>query len=69
MPAGPVRAFTGWRALARMSTYPSPSPRAQLDHVLADPHGRDKLGEVVLARTPQTAFSDHRPLLVELDRR
>jgi endonuclease/exonuclease/phosphatase family metal-dependent hydrolase len=68
LPAGPVRAFTGWQTLARMATYPSSSPRAQLDHVLADPHGRAKLGEVVQARTPQAAVSDHRPLVVELTR-
>jgi endonuclease/exonuclease/phosphatase family metal-dependent hydrolase len=69
LPAGPIRAFTGWRTLARMATYPSPSPKAQLDHVLADPQGRDELGEVVLARTPHAAVSDHRPLVVELDRK
>jgi endonuclease/exonuclease/phosphatase family metal-dependent hydrolase len=69
MPAGPVRAFTGWRPLARMATYPSPSPRAQLDHVLADPQGRDRLGTVLLSRTPHVEVSDHRPLVVELDRR
>jgi endonuclease/exonuclease/phosphatase (EEP) superfamily protein YafD len=37
--------------------------------VLADPQGRDELGEVVLARTPHAAVSDHRPLVVELDRK
>jgi endonuclease/exonuclease/phosphatase family metal-dependent hydrolase len=52
-----------------MATYPSPSPRAQLDHVLADPQGRDRLGTVLLSRTPHVEVSDHRPLVVELDRR
>jgi endonuclease/exonuclease/phosphatase family metal-dependent hydrolase len=66
LPAGPVRAITGWRPLARRPTYPSNAPRAQLDHVLADPRGADGLGEVVGAGTPAAAVSDHRPLVVEL---
>ncbi|GIF13481.1 endonuclease/exonuclease/phosphatase family protein [Actinoplanes teichomyceticus] len=68
MPAGPARAFTGWRPLARAATFPSPSPRTQLDHVLADPRGRAPLGRVVQVRTPHPPVSDHRPLVVRLDR-
>ncbi|GIF02545.1 endonuclease/exonuclease/phosphatase family protein [Actinoplanes siamensis] len=68
MPAGPVRAFTGWRPLARAATFPSGSPRTQLDHVLADPRGRTDLGRVVQVRTPHPSVSDHRPLVVHLDR-
>jgi endonuclease/exonuclease/phosphatase family metal-dependent hydrolase len=68
MPAGPVRAFTGWRPLARAATFPSPSPKTQLDHVLADPRGAAALGRVVQVRTPPVAVSDHRPLVVRLDR-
>lgn len=66
LPAGLVRAATGWRCLARLPTYPSPSPRAQLDHVVADPRGGRLLGDVVRADTPQVPVSDHRPLVVQL---
>ncbi|MEU4163644.1 endonuclease/exonuclease/phosphatase family protein [Actinoplanes sp. NPDC026670] len=68
MPAGPVRAFTGWRPLARAATFPNQSPKTQLDHVLADPRGAGTLGRVVQVRTPAVAVSDHRPLVVRLDR-
>jgi endonuclease/exonuclease/phosphatase family metal-dependent hydrolase len=53
--------------LARQATYPAPAPRAQLDHVLADPRGAYLLGPVVQVRTPQVNVSDHRPLVVHLD--
>ena len=66
LPAGLVRAATGWRPLARLPTYPSPHPRAQLDHVIADPRGARNLGRVVHADTPQVPVSDHRPLVVHL---
>lgn len=66
LPAGPARAFSGWRTLARVPTYPSPSPRAQLDHILADPRGGHTLGPVVDVRNPQAGISDHRPLVVHL---
>jgi endonuclease/exonuclease/phosphatase family metal-dependent hydrolase len=69
LPAGPARAFTGWRPLARTATYPSPAPKAQLDHVLADPAGLERLGRVVRSCAPRAAVSDHRPLVVELARR
>jgi endonuclease/exonuclease/phosphatase family metal-dependent hydrolase len=68
LPAGPARAFSGWRPLARVATYPSPSPRAQLDHVLVDPRGGAALGRVVAASAPAAGISDHRPLVVELSR-
>ncbi len=67
MPAGPVRAFSGWRPLGKAPTYPSPAPRAQLDHVLADPRGSARLGRVVQVSTPHPPVSDHRPLVVQLD--
>jgi len=67
LPAGPARAFTGWKPLARVPTYPSFSPKAQLDHVLADPRGAARLGTVVQVRAPQAGISDHRPLVVHLD--
>jgi endonuclease/exonuclease/phosphatase family metal-dependent hydrolase len=66
LPAGPARAFSRWRLLARAPTYPSPAPRAQLDHVLADPRGAAALGRVVQVRAPHAAVSDHRPLVVQL---
>jgi endonuclease/exonuclease/phosphatase family metal-dependent hydrolase len=67
LPAGPIRAFTGWRTLARRPTYPGTNPRAQLDHVLADPRGAGPLGPVVQVRTPAVGVSDHLPLVVHLD--
>jgi endonuclease/exonuclease/phosphatase family metal-dependent hydrolase len=66
LPATAVRAFCGWRTLARAATYPNPAPRAQLDHVLVDPRGAGALGPVLDVRTPPAAVSDHRPLVVEL---
>ncbi|WP_041833764.1 endonuclease/exonuclease/phosphatase family protein [Actinoplanes sp. N902-109] len=66
MPAGPVRAVTGWHTLARRATYPSPAPRAQLDHILADPRGGHALGRVAQVATPAVPVSDHRPLVVHL---
>ncbi|MFC3742092.1 endonuclease/exonuclease/phosphatase family protein [Paractinoplanes deccanensis] len=68
MPVRPVRAVTGWRPLARAATFPSFSPRAQLDHILADPRGGDGLGRVVQVATPRAGISDHLPLVVHLDR-
>jgi endonuclease/exonuclease/phosphatase family metal-dependent hydrolase len=67
LPAAVARAFTGWRPLARRATYPSPAPRAQLDHVLADPRDAARLGRVVCADAPPVGVSDHRPLVVTLD--
>lgn len=67
LPAALARATTGWRPLARLPTYPSTNPRTQLDHILADPHGRHRLGSVVQVRTPCVPVSDHRPLVVHLD--
>lgn len=68
MPAAPVRAFSGWKPLARAATFPSPAPKTQLDHVLADPRGAAALGRVVQVRTPHPPVSDHRPLVVRFDR-
>jgi len=69
LPGAVARAATGWRSLARLATYPSARPRAQLDHVLADRHGGAALGPVVHACAPAAAISDHRPLVVELGHR
>ncbi|BFU44628.1 endonuclease/exonuclease/phosphatase family protein [Krasilnikovia sp. MM14-A1004] len=67
LPAGVARALTGWRPLGRTATYPNPAPRIQLDHVLIDRDGADRLGPVVQVRAPQVPVSDHRPLVVHLD--
>ena len=67
LPAGVAGAFSGWRLLARAATYPSPAPRAQLDHVLVDPRGARLLGRVVQVRAPRVGVSDHRPLVVRLE--
>jgi endonuclease/exonuclease/phosphatase family metal-dependent hydrolase len=68
MPGPVARAVSGWKPLGKSATYPSPSPKAQLDHVLADPRGAAGLGRVVQVSTPHPAVSDHRPLVVQLDR-
>ena len=60
---GPLPAvLTGWQRLARASTYPSWSPRVQLDHAL----GHDWGGLEATVTTPRVAVSDHRPLVVHL---
>jgi endonuclease/exonuclease/phosphatase family metal-dependent hydrolase len=38
----------------------------QLDHILADRHGIDRLPPVTAVHTPLSTISDHRPLLVDL---
>jgi endonuclease/exonuclease/phosphatase family metal-dependent hydrolase len=63
LPSAIVRVVTGWRVAGRMPTYPSTTPKIQLDHILVDPAFRAAVGGV---RTPVTAVSDHRPLVVDL---
>jgi endonuclease/exonuclease/phosphatase family metal-dependent hydrolase len=65
--AGLARAVSRWRVLARRPTYPALQPRTQLDHVLADRRGADRLGRVAHVDTPAAPISDHRPLVVQLD--
>jgi endonuclease/exonuclease/phosphatase family metal-dependent hydrolase len=60
----PARTVTGFRPLATADTFPVHHPRFQIDHVLA--HG--DVGEVVDARAVELSVSDHRALVVELDR-
>jgi endonuclease/exonuclease/phosphatase family metal-dependent hydrolase len=62
MPPPFPRALTGWRVLAKASTYPAWQPKIQLDHVL----GSGDLPEVTAVESPELAISDHRALLVEL---
>lgn len=57
---------SGWRMLGRLPTYPSPMPKVQLDHVLADPRGAGALPPVTAVSAPETPISDHRPLVVQL---
>ncbi|MEU8300547.1 endonuclease/exonuclease/phosphatase family protein [Micromonospora sp. NPDC048909] len=66
LPAGVVRAVSGWRLLGRRPTYPSGEPRVQLDHILADRHAHHRLPAVTAVSTPLSTISDHRPLLVDL---
>jgi endonuclease/exonuclease/phosphatase family metal-dependent hydrolase len=66
MPGRLARAASGWRSLARVPTYPTGRPRVQLDHVLTDAPGA---WHVLAAGAPESAVSDHRPLVVDLDRR
>lgn len=63
---GPVpRRVTGWTSLVQAPTFPARRPRLQLDHVLADevPWSVTGAGSVVVGG------SDHRGLVVDLERR
>jgi endonuclease/exonuclease/phosphatase family metal-dependent hydrolase len=56
--------WSGLRTLAAAPTYPAHRPRRQLDHVLTD-----ESGLIVRHReTPLMPISDHRPLVVDLER-
>ncbi|MFU8874231.1 endonuclease/exonuclease/phosphatase family protein [Micromonospora sp. SL4-19] len=66
LPAGPAALLSRWRPLGRRPTYPAGQPRVQLDHILADRHGLDRLPPVRSVRTPLSTISDHRPLIVDL---
>ena len=60
-----VRRHTGMRALATMPTFPFDNPGRQLDHLLTD----DKGLTATKARAPRVPISDHRPLIVDVERR
>ena len=60
----PVRAITRFRPLVSAPTFPVHTPLLQIDHVLA----RGEVGRVVDARAVELPMSDHRALVVELDR-
>jgi endonuclease/exonuclease/phosphatase family metal-dependent hydrolase len=66
LPATLATAASRWRALGRAPTFPANQPRVQLDHILLDPRGGDRLTTVRRVDTPSVAISDHRPLLVDL---
>lgn len=57
---------TGWRSLAACPTYPSPSPKVQLDHILLDPRDADAFPAVETIATPAVGVSDHRPLVLDV---
>ena len=60
----PARRFSGFRSLAAEPTFPFDEPRRQIDHLLA----RGDVGDVVAVSAPRLPVSDHRALVVELDR-
>lgn len=66
VPAGLAALASRWRPLARQPTYPAVHPRVQLDHILVDPRGADRLPPVTAIGTPVSTISDHRPLMVDL---
>jgi endonuclease/exonuclease/phosphatase family metal-dependent hydrolase len=55
-------AVSGWRALARVKTFPGANPSMQLDHALA--HGM--VPAVAVASSRELPLSDHRALILEL---
>jgi endonuclease/exonuclease/phosphatase family metal-dependent hydrolase len=59
-----VRRWSGMRALAVAKTFPAGAPNRQLDHILTDDHRLR--GGVVEAEL--MTISDHRPLVVDLQR-
>lgn len=59
-----VRRWSGLRALAAAKTFPADQPNRQLDHILTDDHRLR--GSPV--ESDLMTISDHRPLLVELQR-
>jgi endonuclease/exonuclease/phosphatase family metal-dependent hydrolase len=55
---------TGWRPLVTGPTFPSPAPRLQIDHVLAQGLAPYAVGGVDVVHLP---LSDHRAVVVDLD--
>jgi endonuclease/exonuclease/phosphatase family metal-dependent hydrolase len=66
LPAGLAALVSRWRPLGRRPTYPAAQPRVQLDHVLADPRGGQRLPAVSAVASPLSTISDHRPLVIDL---
>ena len=62
-PRLPAR-IAGFRLIAAGPTYPTDLPRRRIDHVLV----RGDVGDVLSTRTPRLPLSDHRALVVDLDR-
>lgn len=61
----PAARWSGMRPLASAATFPASAPERQLDHVLTD----DPSLRAHRCGTPMAALSDHRPLVVDIDRR
>ncbi|MCV7227914.1 endonuclease/exonuclease/phosphatase family protein [Mycolicibacterium komossense] len=59
-----VRRWSGLHALAAAPTFPAEQPQRQLDHILTDDPGLF----VRNYETPLMPISDHRPLVVDLER-
>jgi endonuclease/exonuclease/phosphatase family metal-dependent hydrolase len=55
---------SGMRALASTPTFPSAAPTRQLDHILTD----DPQLRVRYSEAPAAPLSDHRPLVVDIER-
>jgi endonuclease/exonuclease/phosphatase family metal-dependent hydrolase len=53
------------RSLAAGRTFPAKSPERQLDHVLTD----DPTLTATRVDAPEMSISDHRPLVVDIERR
>ena len=66
LPAPIPGVVSRWRALASgHATFPSPSPRLQLDHVLLDdPYAR--FPSAVATTAEELTFSDHRAIVVDV---
>jgi len=64
LPAEPVLRWSRLRSLAAATTFPATDPQRQLDYVLTDDPGL-RATEVT---TPLLPISDHRPLVVQVDR-
>ncbi|MDT5339461.1 MAG: hypothetical protein QOD90_4966 [Mycobacterium sp.] len=60
-----VRRSSGMRSLAAGRTFPAKSPERQLDHVLTD----DPTLTATRVDAPEMSISDHRPLVVDIERR
>lgn len=63
LPPGIVKRILPWRPLVAGPTFPSPAPKVQLDHALAD----GLPGGVRRAEITVVGGSDHRGLVVDLD--
>ena len=63
--ADAVRRYSGMTSLATVRTFPADAPKKQLDHVLTDDPGLVATG----ADAPEMPISDHRPLVVDIERR
>ncbi|ORJ61878.1 endonuclease/exonuclease/phosphatase family protein [Mycobacterium simiae] len=59
-----VRRWSGMRPLAVAKTFPADTPDRQLDHILTD----DQTLRGTATEAEQMAVSDHRPLVVDIER-